>query len=363
MGICKALFALAVAFHAFPGALSQEATTTLTVTVTPAAPPDVVVNRTLTRSVYTARTTVPTYLNCTTSVFARPAPPPTTATPTSSPTSPVVDVSTSQLLPRQDNVTATVTATVTAPARPARTRTAYIVETQTQSGAQTFSRYQCVATIAYLYTTDASTTVSVTQTSYATTITATSRITCAGFPGGGLPVAKTEQPALPSETVSTAILPRQESPTPSSPATSLTPLGTLTTNIVHLTRTAYTVVRFNATGSTVAVTYECSPTVYDTVTVARTRTAWPSTVTVVSSVVCTGRGTQAEIQPRQTSSPTTTPAPTISDPGAIHRTRTVYPTVTVTEASATTRIIINCAPSSPPTTTSTSSVPPSSTPP
>lgn len=408
MAAFRTAAALFLALHTLSGAVAQGVviernlnaeTETVTVMVTPAAPPVVVMTRTVTRAIITPSEVATVLYNCTTSVRAPAAPPATPTTPAPAPPTQAPesadnsDVMTS-LVVRQDSDTATVTETVTAPAPAARTSTVLVPVVATATSTRTISRAQCVATVAVAYTLDASTTISRTQTAWETTITATSRVTCRGLGGGGggfgggftsfltvptggvVPTAPPETMALPTLPAEPALAGRQESgtPPPAPPTASLTPQGTIATTTVHLTSTAYTVVRQTNTGSTVAVQYACIPTVYDTVTVARTRTAWPSTVTVASTVDCRSRppaamtavdglpGAGDEAPPaedaneRRQAAPT--PAPTDSD--AIHRTRTVYPYVTVTEADPTTRLIYNCAPSAPATTSTTTTPAPTS---
>jgi hypothetical protein len=365
MATLKVAAILSLALYGVSKALPQDEvvernldaeTQTVTVTVTPALPPGVVVSVTYTRAIVTPTTLVTGLVNCTTSVVVL-APSPTATTPAPPPSSRTagsgkVDEETADLVARQGDNTATVTATATAPQPPANTVTSFVPVVVTASRTRTVSRYQCVATVAVSYTVDSTTTVSYTQTAYNSTITATSLVTCGGF-GGGF---TTPPPAV--VTTSPTLVPRQESSAPApGPTTTavLTPEGTIATTTMHLTSTAYTVVRQTNTGYTVAVVYRCSPTVYETVTVPRTRTAWPSTATVVSTVDCRRPpadmtamdGPNAPGGNGRRQEPTAT-----SDPNAIHRTRTVFPTVTVTESVATTSLVYNCAPSTTSTTVS-----------
>ncbi|KAH8910370.1 hypothetical protein BR93DRAFT_988761 [Coniochaeta sp. PMI_546] len=368
-------------------------TSTLTVTSLPLGPTTVTLTKTSTRSVWLSSVVIVESLNCTRTVFTTN---PATASPalqalpeietgfditkrqgSESPTS-----TTTPILPTIP--TSTVVAPTTSP-RVTRTRTIWVVSTAVQTTPYSRTSYQCSFTLAYLLTTDATTTVPYTLTSYSSTVTATSTISCPfGLGGLGIPGAlPTTAPLAPPFTTSGVTSSAKVGKVMRQITNSTTTLATTETGVsnsvristVHLTRTTYSVVLVNATAAATVQRYECSTSTYDTtVTYNLTRTAWPSTTTIVSVLACglpsrppvTSTRPTITLPPtlpaskvrRQTESTTDTSSVPVSLPPissgtettstpststTVHRTRYIFGTVTVTATVPTTRLVYSCA--------------------
>ncbi|KAI1339180.1 hypothetical protein F5Y15DRAFT_80908 [Xylariaceae sp. FL0016] len=348
---------------------------TVTVTVTAVDPIETVtVSSTLTRFVWTSTTVAEQTLNCTRSIYAqpprptRPAPSPTPSSapgdsdeePNSEPkvnspaptwasspeqlsslaslppsTSTFADpaaasTTSSALNKRQDDSpppkpTTTISASALATDAITRTRTVWTAVTVTQPTPTTRTAYMCKATIAWLFTVNATNTLTYTRTAWETTTTSTSSISCRGISGvegtavpvdgaegdDSVPVVTTipasfVPPSLTSALASTSLtsastgmspspqairrahqegmIKRQDDPDPTTP----TP-DNIITSTVYVTRTAYTVTTYTSAGATTALRRVCASPSYDiTVAIPVTRTLWTTTQTVTSLRECSG---------------------------------------------------------------------------
>lgn len=384
----------------------------VTVTSLHLGPTTVTVTRTRTRPMWTSEVVVTETLNCIRTIFtgSRAGATPPLARPTSMDSGLEVAIhqesesSASITTPLSylptPNTTSAAPPTVTAPTattrqRPTRTRTIVVVSTAVQTAPHSRTAYECAFTVAYLLTTT-TTTVPYTRTRYPSTVTATSTINCP-YGMGGLgwfdssptPPPDAALPTSSSEAARTPNLPNFRNRLYTNSSTSLTTPAlseSVRVSTVRLTRTAYTVVTVNATAAATVRRYECSTLTYDaTVTFDVTRTAWPSTTTIVSLVPCRrpgrppGTSTRPTVTPslpstlsagevvgRQTTCTGSTSDVAVtsatSEPGTeptsssdtVHRTTYFFGTVTVTATVPATRIAYSCAP----VTTATVSVPP-----
>lgn len=365
-------------------------TVTVTVTVTqPLGPPTVTLTRTSTRSVWLSSVVITENLNCTRTVFTanQAAASPSLGTPPNADTGFEVGKRQGSESPTTTTTTPVLTtiiptSTVATPTARTRTRTVWAVTTAVQTTPYSRTNYQCAFTLAYLLTTDATTTIPYTLTRYPSTVTATSTIDCpfglGGFGGlGGLP---TTLPNAPLPTTSAALssatgdkFKRQITNSTTIPVTTPAVSNSVRISTVHLTRTTYSIVTFNATAAATVQRYECSTSTYDTtVTYDVTRTVWPSTATVVSVLSCglPGRPPVTSTTPTVTLPPTlpgkikrqdepttsTSSAPTSLPPTSsvtetpssststsVHRTRYIFGTVTLTATVPTTRLVYSCA--------------------
>lgn len=263
------LFALALTVVANPlhhrqddGGDDEPEPTTKTVIVTATEVlPIVTVLRTSTRTLFTSTTTIDANIDCTRTVYTAAPQPIATST------APPATSASSGAARRQESDTSSADVPVvtisTTRTIPAQTRTAWTVITATQEEPTTRFRYQCGHTLAYLLTTDATTTISFTQTEYASTQLAVSTVSCplgagvggfgGGFGGGGgfgmAPAATNVKRQSDSSS---------EAPS-SGGATVVDPTGYAPViSTIHITRTVNTRVTITATEPTTSIRYECA---------------------------------------------------------------------------------------------------------
>ncbi|KAK3362306.1 hypothetical protein B0T25DRAFT_3190 [Lasiosphaeria hispida] len=245
----------------------EEPTVTVTVTTTatasftlaPSSVGDLTVQRTFTVTSWAKTTTLVSLLNCTRTVLAAgstaraPAPIPT-------PTRP------SAIFRRQNSTSAAIPLpTIPVPGRPRRTRTSWAITTATPTGELRRTRFDCAATLTYLYTVDKTTTQFLTITAYPNVVTATSTINC--FPGRGSPPSRLPPPTPVPSTSAVALSSAAKRQASSSATAAVTPPAVAppavpygnSTITVHLTSTAYSFVTTTDSNTTTAAVWACSP--------------------------------------------------------------------------------------------------------
>ncbi|KAK0731027.1 hypothetical protein B0H67DRAFT_57445 [Lasiosphaeris hirsuta] len=235
-------------------------TATASVTLAPSSVGDLTVQRTFTVTSWAKTTTLVSLLNCTRTVLAAgstarapPVPIPTPARP-------------SAIFRRQNSTSAAIPPpTIPVPGRPRRTRTSWAITTAIPTGELRRTRYECAATLTYLYTVDKTTTQVLTITAYPNIVTATSTINCFP-PGRGSPPSRLPPPTPVPSTTAVALssaAKRQESSsvapvTPPAVVPTAAPYGNSTIT-VHLTSTAYSFVTTTDSNTTTAAIWACSP--------------------------------------------------------------------------------------------------------
>jgi hypothetical protein len=235
--------------------------------------PIVTVLRTSTRTLFTSTTTIDANIDCTRTVYTAAPQPIATST------APPATSASSGAARRQESDTSSADVPVvtisTTRTIPAQTRTAWTVITATQKEPTTRFRYQCGHTLAYLLTTDATTTISFTQTEYASTQLAVSTVSCplgagmggfgGGFGGGGgfgmAPAATNvkRQSDSSSEAPTSSAAPTSSEAPSSGGATVVDPADYAPViSTIHITRTVNTRVTITATEPTTSIRYECA---------------------------------------------------------------------------------------------------------
>ncbi|KAM7199274.1 hypothetical protein V8F33_004522 [Rhypophila sp. PSN 637] len=323
-------------------------TTSLNVTFTPRPttprPTTVTVHRTFTVSAWTKTTTTLALVNCTRTVLAstpvstRTLIPPTTRAIPPPVISSSIRTAVPSVLPRQITFSNTTSTPATpTPRQRTITRTAWDVTTISQSGDLVRTRYDCSNTIAYAFTVDRTTTIVYTVTSVPVTATVVSTLSCNAF-GFGIPslpvptpprvspppspmppTIPTTQPVVPTISVLRHIyrhiVSSNSTSSSTGPTTGVSPPivpSSISTVVVHLTRTAYRASTVTASVGTARVTYVCSPSSTTSATPTTTG-GLPTSALPTGGLPTTGAGLPTSVVFPTTGLPTV-PLPTIPLP-------------------------------------------------